>query len=97
MNTLLEVVLWLERQHKLTIDQNAIREGVHGPDVGCPVSVAKASREWEQPLQDLWNLFIVDERSECKSCNKANAQAKFDAVEDLNMEDRARPKAVRSQ
>jgi hypothetical protein len=59
--------------------------------------VAEASREREQPFQDLRNLFIVDERPECKACDDTNAQAKLDAVEDLDVKNRTRPKTVGSQ
>ena len=83
--------------NELTIDQHPVRERVHGPDVGCPVSVAEASREREQSLQDLWHLFVVHEWSKCKASNNADAQTELDAVEELNMKDGTRTKAIRAQ
>ena len=82
---------------RLTINQHAIREGVHCPDIWCPVSVAKAPREREQSLQDLWHLFVVHEWSKCKASNNADAQTELDAVEELNMKDGTRTKAIRAQ
>ena len=92
-----EEVLEKISNERLTIDQHAIRERVHSPDIGCPVSVAKASREREQSLQDLRHLFVVHEWSKCKASNNADAQTKLDAVEELNMKDGTRPKAIRAQ
>ena len=82
---------------RLTVNQNTIREGVHGPDVWCPVSVAEASREREQSLQDLWNLFVIHEWSECKASNYADAQTQLDTVGKLDVKDGARSKAIRAQ
>lgn len=81
----------------LTIYQHAVREGVHGPDIWCPVSVAKASREWEQSLQDLRHLFVVQEWSKCNASNRADAQTQLDAVGELDMENGTRSKAIRAQ
>lgn len=81
----------------LTVDQNTIREGVHGPDIRCPVSVAEASREREQSLQDLWHLFVIHEWSECKASNYADAQTQLDTVGKLDVKDGARSKAIRAQ
>jgi hypothetical protein len=84
-------------QPRLTVDQYTVRERVHSPDIWCPVSMAKASREWEKSLQDLWYLVVVHEWSECKSGNHTDAHAQFDAVEDLDIKDGARSKAIRPQ
>jgi len=59
--------------------------------------MAQASREWEQSLQDLWYLFVVHKWPKCKASNYADTQAQFDAVEDLDIKDGARPEAVRPQ
>lgn len=92
-----EAILTHVSQQRLTVDQDTIRERVHGPDVGRPVSVTKTSREWEQSLQDLRDLLIVDEGSERKTCDKSNAQAKLDAVEELYVEYGTRSEAVGAQ
>jgi len=59
--------------------------------------MAKSSREWEQPLQHLRYLFVVYERAKGEAGNDRDAQSEFDAVEDLDIKDRARSEAVGSQ
>lgn len=69
------------------VDEDAIRERVHGPDVGCPVGVAEAAAEREEPAQNLWNLAPVGERPESGKEDDDYASAEFDAVQILNAED----------
>lgn len=59
--------------------------------------MAKTSREWEQSLEDLWNLFVVHEWSKGKTSDNSYAQTELDAVEELDMEDGTRSKAIRAQ
>lgn len=56
--------------------------------------MAKSSREREQPLQHLRNLFVVYERTKGEASNDCNAESKFDAVENLNIKDGTRSKAI---
>jgi hypothetical protein len=59
--------------------------------------VTESSREWEQPLQHLRDLLIVHERTKGKTGDDCDAQSEFDAVDDLNVKDGTRPKAIRPQ
>ena len=56
--------------------------------------MAKYSREREQPFQHLWDLFVVHERTKGETSDDCDAKSEFDAVEDLNVKDGTRSKAV---
>lgn len=87
----------LHSSSRLTVYQHAIGKRVHRPHVGSPVSMAKATREREQPAKHLLNLSVVGERSECESRSSHDADAELDAVVQLDVEDRPGTEAIHPQ
>lgn len=51
----------------LTVEEDPVSERVHCPYIGRPVGMTQASREWEQPADNLVDLTPVPEWSECSS------------------------------
>jgi hypothetical protein len=54
--------------------------------------MAQTSREWEQPAEDLRELVVEWPKSQCEDSDDADAQ--FNTVEKLNVEDRLWSKTV---
>lgn len=73
-----------------TVDQHAIHKGVHRPDIGSPICMAKTPGEGEQPAQKLRELILQHKGTKCGPKNGGDAAAQLDAIEELNTEDRLR-------
>ena len=59
--------------------------------------MAETSREWKQPAQQLWHLFVVDKGSECKDSNANDPEPELDTVGEFDVENRSRSKTVCSK
>lgn len=70
-----------------TIDQKSVGEGIHRPDVRCPICMAQSSRKGEKSAQNLRQLVPECEGAERSAKDSCNATAQFDAVEPLDAED----------
>jgi hypothetical protein len=69
-----------------TENQETVRKGIHGPQVGSPVGMAETSRERKESAQNLRNLTFGGERAKGNPEYSEDTSAEFDTVEELDTE-----------
>ena len=78
----------------LTKYEHTIAKRVHGPHIRRPVGMTQSPRKGKESAQHLRNLLIIHKRPECQSRDNSDTEAKLDAIQPSNVEDRPRAKTV---
>lgn len=68
-----------------TVDQDPVREGIHGPNIWGPVCMAQAPGERKQPANYLLELPPERERSKCAGEYSSDTNPEHDAMEELDL------------